>query len=210
MLHALSGFALLASAAAAALGAGGAAHHPRLLSEIPVAVTSPPPPPPHQAGLLCPPNTLHLALNDAEMLATGAVKYKDGECWDMSGVAVMSGAVTGLFNGQLPPAPVGFELLSATETTRMFSSSPFDQRVVLTGLGNVGTTKNIFNDASVFNSPLSLGGLGSTGNWNVADGMFSGATSFNQPIDAIGNTQAVSSFFSMFNSAGRFNHCRPR
>jgi len=214
MLHALSGFALLASAAAAAVGvvgaggAGGAAHHARLLSEIPMAVTPPlppPPPPPHQAGLLCPPNTLHLNLNNDQMLAARAVKHKGGECWDMSGVAVMNGDTPGLFNRQLPTAPVGFELPSDTIIDYMFYHSPFDQQVVLTGLGTVQTTASMFDGASAFNSRLSLGGLGSTGNWKNADGMFQRTTSFNQPIDAIGDTQAVSTFERMFYLAESFN-----
>jgi len=157
----------------------------------------------YDVKLLCPPNTLHLNLDYNEMLARGATPA--GPCWDMSDADV----VEGLFRYQVPPAAVTFEVTGATDLSRMFAENYFDQRVALTGLGNVQSTERMFHKAARFNSPLSLQGLGSTGKWTSAYSMFGGAVDFNQPIDAIGNSSAVTNFNNMFFQARSFNQPVP-
>jgi len=149
------------------------------------APPSPPPYPPmlpaggYGIQLLCPPNTLHLGLAHGQMLAQGAVPA--GPCWDLSAVATFRSALTpdtvdGLFRSSAPAVAVEFELANGTELRHMFSRSSFNQRVALTGLGNVWSTREMFEGAAFFNSPLALDGLGSTGKWTDAYRMFKDAT----------------------------------
>jgi len=170
------------------------------------AVAGPPPPPypPLPAGgydarLLCPPNTLHLNLDYAAMLAVGATPA--GPCWDLSAVNNLDG----LFRSQVPPAAIEFEYASGITLGSMFLESNFNQRLALTGLGNVDNTRRMFQNARLFNSPLSLEGLGSTGKWVNMESMFWNAFRFNQPIDNIGDTSAVTNLRGAFYGVQDFN-----
>jgi len=123
---------------------------PRDPNEPAVAGPPPPPYPPLPAGgydarLLRPPNTLHLNLDHAAMLASGAVEA--GPCWDLSAVNNLDG----LFRSQVPPAAIEFEYASGITLGNMFLESNFNQRVALMGLDNVYTTRRMFLDARFFN-----------------------------------------------------------
>jgi len=170
------------------------------------AVAGPPPPPypPLPAGgydvrLLCPPNALHLNLDYAAMLAQGATPA--GPCWNMSAATNLRG----LFRYQVPPAEIEFEVASAVNLAYMFGDSDFNQRVALTGLSEAYSTDRMFKEARLFNSPLSLEGLGSTGKWVSLKEMFWNAFCFNQPIDNIGDTSAVTNWYGAFYGMQDFN-----
>jgi len=74
----------------------------------------------------------------------------------------------------------------------------------MVGLDDVWSTSDMFNGASAFNSPLSLGGLCSTGKWTTAERMFKKASAFNQPVSGL-STRMVTSFAEMFMYASSFN-----
>jgi hypothetical protein len=164
---------------------------------------SPPPYPPmlptggYGIELICPPNTLHLGLEHGQMLARGAIEA--GSCWDISAVA----NANGLFQYQAPPTAVEFELANGTDLTGMFRGGDINQRVTLTGLGSVSSTSEMFKMARLFNSPLSVEGLDSTGKWTDASSMFFGALVFNQPL--AWDTSSVTNMDSMFDNTPDFN-----
>jgi len=175
---------------------------PRRLNEAALS-PSPPPYPPMMPGggydvrLLCPPNALYIAHSREVMLAAGAVQA--GPCWDLSAADVP----TGLFYSMKPPEAATFEMANTTSLEETFYGSP-GIPVALTGLGNVVSTSRMFQNNG-FNSPIALEGLGSTGKWTDASGMFENGASFNKPIDAIGDWSAVTDMGSLFAYARNFN-----
>jgi len=62
----------------------------------------------------------------------------------------------------------------------------------------------MFDGARLFNSALSLEGLGPTGKWTDASSMFRGAAAFNQPVGGV-DTSSVTSMWRMFQRATAFN-----
>ena len=188
--------------ARSAKGAKGSKGAESIESEAEVKAATPPYPPMVPGGgydvrLLCPPNALYIAHSRAVMLAAGAVQARP--CWDLSAADVPPG----LFSNMNPPEAATFEMANTTSLANTFygdSNIP----VALTGLGNVVSTYRMFEN-NYFNSPIALEGLGSTGKWTDAAGIFANAGSFNQPIDAIGDWSAVTEMWGLFANAGSFN-----
>jgi len=159
----------------------------------------------YDSGLLCPPNADDMAHHREFLLERGAVQT--GSCWDLSAVLsfVINTGSEYIFNFGTLSAAATFELASAQDFDWLSCASEFNQRVALTGLGNVVSTSGMLYYSISFNQPVSLEGIGSTGKWTQADAMFADAMLFNQPIDAIGDTSVVMDFFAMFAGAGQFN-----
>jgi surface protein len=128
-----------------------------------------------------------------------------GEWWRTDGGRGTTRTISNAFSGasNLVSVPSTFPTTITTAFRTFMNATRFNDPNVLTwDVTNLNFAQDMFSGATSFNQPI--------GNWNTGKitnftGIFSGATSFNQDLSNW-DTSSATSFASMFSNASKFNN----